>query len=334
MAEPTQMVISCLMASEKPQTAQDIQKATRLPLPIVTRMLQTLANESLPSVERLEENGQIAYRFIGLSADAEKKVANAAPAAPARKARTNLKAVPAAPKSRKAEPEKKDAPAKKAGTVKKAEAAKKSAPAKPAKPSAKAAAPTPAKAAPAPVPAPRPQLKVVTAKKPPAAPAGPDYRAVYRKIAEHVSVPHNLSRLANATGLDKTTLQTALDTLVEAELVVRKEVPEFNDQVYRAVGDLAAAVETAPLPQVNVDPIAAPEMALELSQNDALLELQDCMSELKARLADESVAIEALSRAEALVEELRAETQTIISLREAAQAAIERFESLMSERQN
>ncbi len=336
MAEPTQLVVSCLMASEKPQTAQEIQKATRLPLPIVTRLLQNLANESLPSVERLEENGQIVYRFIGLAADAEKKVANASssaprPATPARK--PSLKAVPQAKKpakveTKKAEPEKKAEPAKKtkaAGEAKPVKPAVKAeaAPAKPAEPATTKAV----------VSTPRPSLKVVPQKKSAATSNGPDYRAIYRQIAEHLGVPHNISRLANATGLDKGHLQIALDTLVDAKMVVRREVPEFQDVIYRAAGDLAATISAAPLPAGVAESAETVETAVEVEEDISIVELQACMAELKARLSDEAVALSALGHAEKLVDELRAQVKMVTGLREAAQAAVEQFEALIHAKQ-
>lgn len=226
--DPAHAVLASLASNDGPVSAQQIRDQSRLPLPLVTRILHSYANELTPSVERIEADGQVYYRCTRPISTRSAKSRKGKPLAEGRK-KTSI-----------------------------APASKPQAAPEPAKAQERAGAEhlrerqAPLKKSPT-LPPDRPKKRVATPKK--STSRGALYssqepiafddpkRQLVLAIADKLRVPMNISRLSRATGIHAKALLPALKLLEDEGGIERKEV--LDDIVYRPkpeLGERAGAI--------------------------------------------------------------------------------------------
>lgn len=249
--DPTKRILACLQAAAAPLSAREVRDRTGIPLPLVTRVLQTAANESFPEVERIDTGDRVVYEYIGLGLEpADNPPAAGSVAQPQTTPAEHDRAPRATQGGRPYPPAGETAP-----------------------------------------------LRQST-RSPPVDPAEAlaSSRAVYRALAEKLTVPMNLTRLIRETGHSAAVLKPALEVLVAAGHVTAREMLE--DVVYRAVSDLTALVDELPPLRPAASPVvhAAPAAAID----------PEWLMELQARLDEQTGVAEAvLAEAEAALERVR-----------------------------
>lgn len=212
ISNATKTVLSCLRTSGMEMTAADIRKNTKLPLAVITRSLQSIANELVSHVERKERDGRVYYSYVGPITDDEDGLTPAPTPAPSKKET----------KPKRIAKKESVSPAKKVAKKQPKEPLKQTDP------------------TPRPVSTPKQANQKTIANK-------VDPGLVYKLIGKHLTVvPMNITRLSNETGVAQADLLPALRALTDAGLITQREMLE--DVVYRGAGDLKSKIDLMDLP--------------------------------------------------------------------------------------
>lgn len=266
MAELTEKVLKYLSQQDEPVTAKEVQSGTKLPLPVVIKVLQSQANEYVPNVQRLTEGERVLYQYIGPPIDVnEGKEAGS----------------PAGDKASGGKP------SKTLSTKRRASDQRSASVKEPSTRPGKTANVNENKAT-------RPKLVEAQAPKPAAQPTTVNKQADLKlQVAEFLSKrPMNIARLAKELGVSEEMLEGPLQELVSDTLVEPREV--MDDTVYKAKPSIMSK-----LPAASSDTKIEESLEVSSAINDAgsfelIDELNHSLAQYKEMRADLANAVSKL----------------------------------------